>query len=210
MTRWLRNKQQRERYGVESNRTLERMRKDGRLPRPGIPSATAFRPTPKKNLMRTTQQSSALVSPDALSLAPSRPPKTARAPAQGGSPRRRQRWPPHKAHACSISEFQLPLRRSASGYFGPCRANKMPGPAVNGNRAIGITAAMKNLAWPIEFGDTENRFNSDFDLENSKIFAADVACAPAPPINSPTNSNFPTPISKNTAAPAHALAWGRP
>jgi hypothetical protein len=115
-----------------------------------------------------------------------------------------------RAHACSISEFQLSLRRSASGYFGPCRANKMPGPAVNGNRAIGITAAMKNLAWPIEFGDTENRFNSDFDLENSKIFAADVACAPAPPINSPTNSNFPTPISKNTAAPAHALAWGRP
>jgi hypothetical protein len=32
MTRWLRNKQQRERYGNCSTRTLERMRRDGRLP----------------------------------------------------------------------------------------------------------------------------------------------------------------------------------
>jgi len=38
MTRWLRNKQQCERYGC-TTRTLERMRKDGRLP----PSEYPFR-----------------------------------------------------------------------------------------------------------------------------------------------------------------------
>ena len=36
MTKWLRNKQQRERYGC-TTRTLERMRKDGRLPPPKYP-----------------------------------------------------------------------------------------------------------------------------------------------------------------------------
>jgi hypothetical protein len=36
-TRWLRNAQQRERYGVKSNRWLERARKDRRLPPPQYP-----------------------------------------------------------------------------------------------------------------------------------------------------------------------------
>lgn len=38
-TKWLRNSKQRERYGC-STRTLERMRKDGRLPPPQYPFAS--------------------------------------------------------------------------------------------------------------------------------------------------------------------------
>jgi hypothetical protein len=38
-----------------------------------------------------------------------------------------------------------------------------PGPAGGGNRAkLELTAAMRNLTKPTEFGNNENRFNSDF------------------------------------------------
>jgi hypothetical protein len=55
------------------------------------------------------------------------------------------------------------------------RATEKPGPAVNGNRAIGITAAMKNLAKPASGGNSANQINSDFQreqkLKNSNLFA---------------------------------------
>ena len=37
MTKWLRNEAQRKRYDVKSNKTLERMRADGRLPKSKYP-----------------------------------------------------------------------------------------------------------------------------------------------------------------------------
>jgi hypothetical protein len=62
---------------------------------------------------------------------------------------------------------------------------QMPGPAGGGNRAkLELTAAMRNLTKPTEFGNNEIQFNTGELKKSADLF-------PVEPINSPTNSNLP-------------------